>query len=386
MYNSEAIEDLINFLYASNGKMDKPHLSEAVQKRFCLTRNRSVYSCENFSIRFCHAAGKTLSNTVLSLSALRKYDDKPFIVCIVTPSENFLLLANATFLSKISHSSQQLRVDNIKGSFNGSDIMRSIEGIENKPKNFEALFLIHESFAFYENLERLVEKTNAISPTGKRFNPSMQEIAHIKDAPYRAGRFLSSTEYLELCDDLNRRIEKVQNEIAIATHIDNVNIRGRIIEYLITSDGGSLKNQIIHCLHNRMPLPQFKTEDKLGDYEKEYERFSTATEIKTKSLFLTGNPKGYNIDKFLSFLAEPDSIYMVCIVGISHTGVTHAALCSVFDRQLLDGTISLFHWAGRNSRGVTQFMGSSLLDILNQPRSIIDIGKANEHIDKLLSL
>ena len=64
-----------------------------------------------------------MSNTVLSLSALQKYDDKPFIVCIVTPDTNYMMLANSTFLKKISHSSQELRVDNIRGSFNGSDIM-----------------------------------------------------------------------------------------------------------------------------------------------------------------------------------------------------------------------------------------------------------------------
>jgi len=40
-------------------------------------------------------------------------------------------MANTTFLKKISHSSHQLRVDNVRGSFLGHDIMREYEGIEN---------------------------------------------------------------------------------------------------------------------------------------------------------------------------------------------------------------------------------------------------------------
>lgn len=386
MYNRETINNLISFLQKSRGKYDKLELSKTVQQQFGLTRDRSIFSCPDFSIRFCHSVSKSFRNTVLSLSSLQKYDDRPFIVCIVTPIENFSLLANTTFITKISHSSQQLRIDNIKGSFNGSDIMRNIEGVENKPENFEMLFLMHESFSFEENLERLVEKTNGIVPTGKRFESTIEKDAIIKDAPVRAKSFISSKDYVDLQNDLSGRIKKVQNEIAIAAFIDNVNIRGRIIEYLITSDGGTLKDQIVGYLRNKKPIPKFKTEDKLGDYLKDYECYFTATEIKTKVLFLTGNPKGYNIDKLLAFLSEPDSIYMVYIVGISDDGNINAVLCSVFDEQLIDGTVSLFHWVGRNSRGVTQFMGNSLLNILNNPQSIIDLEKANAHIEKMLAL
>ncbi len=386
MYSRSAIEKLIGFLKDKNGQLDKAGLSDMVQRYFKLTRDRSVFSCEAFAIRFCHAASKNPSNTVLSLSALQKYDNRPFVVCIVTPIENILVLANATFLSKISHSSQQLRADNIKGSFNASDIMRCVEGIENRPENFEKLFQMHEAFSFSENLERLVEKTNAIAPIGRRFEPLDDEIVTIQAAPARAKRFLASNEYTDLCDDLSGRIRKVQNEIAIAAFIDNTNIRGRIIEYLITSDGGTLKEQIMDCLRNKKPIPPFKTEDKLGDYWKDYDCYMTATEIKTKVLFLGGNPKGYNIDKLLAFLASPNSVYMIYVVGINDNGNINAALCSAFDKQLLDGTVTLFHWAGRNSRGVTQFMGGSLLDILSNPQYSIDMEQAGAYIEKLLSL
>jgi hypothetical protein len=44
-----------------------------------------------------------------------------FFVCVVRQSENELLLSNSTFLKKISHSSHELSLTNIKGSFNGSE-------------------------------------------------------------------------------------------------------------------------------------------------------------------------------------------------------------------------------------------------------------------------
>lgn len=380
------IERLIGFLQKADGKYDKAGLSVIVKQNFDLIQDRSVFSCSDFSIRFCHASKKKPSNTVASLSKLRNYDNRPFIVCIVTPNENFLLLANTTFLLKISHSSQQLRIDNIKGSFNVSDITRIFNGIENKPENFEKLFYLHKSIHFEENLVRLVETSSKITPNRKRFEPNAEQREIIKEAPARAIRFISSKEYIELENDLRRRLKKVQNEIAKAVAIENVNLRGRIIEYLITSDDGPIKEQIIDCLRENNPIPEFKTEDDLADYRKDYESFSIAIEIKTKILSLNSNPKGYNIDKLLAFLSKPNNIYMIYIVGLSNDGYTNAVLCSVFDKRLLENIAIQYHWGGRNSSGITQFKGNSLLDILNNPQSMIDIKLANNYIEKLLAL
>lgn len=77
------------------------------------------------------------------------------------------------------------------------------------------------------------------------------------------------------------------------------NLRGRIIEYLITAED-DLKATLMNCLHTRQPLPEIFTADELGDYEREFEHYLTETDIKTKVLFLSSNPKGYNIDKLLS--------------------------------------------------------------------------------------
>jgi hypothetical protein len=359
MYNRIALQNLISFICDRDGIADKHILTNMVQSEFSLIKDRSVFYCRDFAIRFCTANNRSFSNTVLSLSALQKYDRIPFVVCLVTPEQNYLMLANTTFLRKISHSSQELRVDNIKGSFNGSDIMREFEGVDNEPANFEYLFTSHENYTFAENLERLVEATNNIQPTGKRFMPTAQQISCIMRSVERAQDFLRSPDYDVLNDDLQARVNAVASEIAIAAFIDNVNLRGRIIEYLITS-ADDLRNVLIDALHTGRPLPEIYTADELGDYERNFEDFDTETDIKTKVLFLSSNPKGYNIDKLLSFLAMERSVYLIYVVAIDEHRHISTRLCSMYNRQILNGTRIIRHWAGRNSRGVTQYDGSAL--------------------------
>lgn len=384
MYNKEVIERLAAFVSGRNGIADKGSLSAAVQKAFDLVKERSVFYGEWFAIRFCTAASRNFSNTVLALSALHKYDDIPFVVCLVTPARNYLMLANTTFLRKISHSSQELRRDNIKGSFNGSDIMREFEGVDNIPENFEFLFNSHENYTFEENLDRLVEATNNIAPVGKRFVPSESQMRCIRESVDRAISFLSSKEYRVLNDDLSDRVHSVEAEIAIAAFIDNVNLRGRIIEYLITAED-DLKVTLMRCLRARQPLPEIFTADKLGDYERKFDRYLTETDIKTKVLFLSGNPKGYNLDKLLSFLAEERSVYLVYVVAIDKNKTIQTQLCSMFNRQLLSGTRIMKQWAGRNSRGVTQYDGRALEAIVEDFDRGIDYKASQEFITDCLN-
>ena len=359
MYNRIAMQNLITFICDRDGIADKHNLTNMVQSAFSLIKDRSVFYCRDFAIRFCTANNRSFSNTVLSLSALQKYDRIPFVVCLVTPVQNYLMLANTTFLRKISHSSQELRIDNIKGSFNGSDIMREFEGVDNEPANFEYLFTSHENYTFAENLERLVEATNNIQPTGKRVMHTTQQISCIMRSVERAQDFLRSPDYDVLNDDLQARVNAVASEITIAAFIDNVNLRGRIIEYLITS-ADDLRNVLIDALHTGRPLPEIYTADELGDYERNFEDFDTETDIKTKVLFLSSNPKGYNIDKLLSFLATERSVYLIYVVAIDEHRHISTRLCSMYNRQMLNGTRIIRHWAGRNSRGVTQYDGSAL--------------------------
>lgn len=187
MYNRKKIDELVHFIASHDGIGSKDRLEQLVQDTFCLVRQRSVYYCEWFAIRFCSASSRSFSNTVLALSTLHQYDHLPFVVCLVTPSQNYLMLANTTFLKKISHSSKALRVDNIRGSFNGGDILQTFEGIDNIPEHFEFLFTSHENYTFEENLVRLVEATNQIVPTGHRFIPSELKVSTIFSPQLLAG-------------------------------------------------------------------------------------------------------------------------------------------------------------------------------------------------------
>ncbi len=385
MFNSKVINALVDFVSNYNGIADKAQLALLVKNAFDLTKDRSVFYCEWFAIRFCKASSENFCNTVLSLSTLQKYDDRPFIVCIVTQSKNFLLLANATFLKKISHSSQLLRIDNIKGSFNGSDILRNFEQVDNCPKNFEFLFTSHENYTFRENLSRLVASTNNIIPTGSKFLPSEQQVQIILESVDRTVRFFKSKECDILANRLENKVHSVEAEIAIAAFIDNVNLRGRIIEYLITSET-ELKRTLIECLRNKSPLPEIFTADKLGDYRCEFDNFITETDIKTKVLFLSSNPKGYNIDKLLAFLANEKSVYLVFIVTIDEKQRISTKLCSIYNRQLLNGTRIIKHWSGRNSRGVAQYDGKTLEDIVRHFDGQIDISEAYNFLHNCLAL
>lgn len=151
---SSRLQDFVRFIEERDGINDKAALSQTVATEFGLTKDRSVFYCADFAVRFSASARASFGNTVLSLSNLRKFDDRPFIVCLVTPAKNHCFLANTTLLKKISHSSEQLRENNIKGSFNGSDIVRSFEGITNNAANLERLFQIHASMGFEGNLPR----------------------------------------------------------------------------------------------------------------------------------------------------------------------------------------------------------------------------------------
>ena len=210
------VEQLIAFLRLHDGINDKAKLAKLTADSFQLTKDRSVYYCQNFAIRFSSSASHSFANTVLSLSNLQKIDERPFVVCLVTPSYNYTYLANTTFLKKVSHSSQELRENNIRGSFNGSDIMREFEGIINSPENIERLFNIHSGLGFDGNLTRLVEATNNISPSGKKFEANEIQLQQILRAPARAINFVESQDAQTLKYELDTKVEKFKNEILLA--------------------------------------------------------------------------------------------------------------------------------------------------------------------------
>ena len=380
---------LLEFVASHHSINDKAKLTKLIVEEFGLTQDRSVYYCADFAIRFSSGARPSFSNTVLSLSNLKKVDHIPFLVCLVTPTENHVLLANTTLLRKISHSSQQLRVDNIKGSFNGSDIMRELEGITNEPANIQRLFDIHSEIGFEGNLPRLVEWTNNIAPTGHKFIVLPELEPTILDAPARAEKFVASPDAATLKKELDEKVERYKNEIILAALIENVNVRGRIIEYLIAGEDEALHQEIIKALQNKATakgLPAFKTYNTLGDYQRIFDNYFTETDVKTKIMVLSSNPKAYNLDKILEFLATEKSVFMFYFVGVDPTQIVNRVLVSMFQTDLIRSTILLKHWSGRHSRGVSQFEGKTIEVLIKNPKSDVDTVGAVEFLKKLIAL
>lgn len=381
------VYSLISYIEGLNGRTDKAQLVQSVQAKFGLTKDRSVYYSDTFAIRFSSSKSTNFSNTVISLSNLQKFDDLPFIVCLNTPSKNYLFLANSTLITKVSHSSQALRVDNIRGSINGSDIMNALNGIKNEPDNFEELFAMHAEIGFEGNLARLVEATNNISPSGVKYivSPRVKEV--ILSAPERAQSFIESPEYAMLKDELDKATKRYENEIILASLIDNVNVRGRVIEYIIAGEDEKLRAELIDALQSGVKrIPSFRTKNTLGDFEKVFDNYNTATDIKTKVIILNSAPKAYNIDKILEFLSLENSVFMFYFVGIMPKQIVGQILISMFQNDLRDTTHLLAHWAGRNSRGVAQFSGQTIDSLINTPNNEIDVNKSKEYLRQLIDL
>ena len=72
MYNREIIGQLVDFISSKDGRTDKSRLQNEVQEAFGLVKDRSVYYCDWFAIRFCKAASRSFGNTVLALFSRHK--------------------------------------------------------------------------------------------------------------------------------------------------------------------------------------------------------------------------------------------------------------------------------------------------------------------------
>lgn len=383
-------KEFVDYIVNHAPQHNKQVVEDNVCAHFNLTKDRKVYHNEYFAVRFSYSksASDSFSNTVLSLSALEKYDKIPFFVVLVRQSStNLILLANTTFLKKISHSSQELSMTNIKGSFNGSDIMRNYDNRQNAPENFDYLFALHQGLDWEDNLSRLVDASSSIQPVNQKFEPTETEKSNIFDSISRASAFVSSKQFNVLEDDLNERCNKCRKEILIASHVENTNIRGRLIESLITSDDVE-RQQIINNLHNlEAALPSYDTKNGLGDYYREFDNGDTYTDIKTKVIYLNSNPKAYNIDKFLMQMADSKSIFLFFFIGVNEESIFKTLLCSVYHGKLIDSTILQFHWAGRNTRGAAQFNGTAIDEMLNEQSFVndIDTTKSETFLQELLN-
>lgn len=345
----------------------KDAIAAATAKEFALGLSRSVYVGPDFALRFSHASGTSFSNVVLSLSALRRFDDRPFVVCIVRPSVVEFLLANSTFLKKISHSSHQLRLDNVRGSFLGHDIARRHETLENRPENFEALFAAHRQLAWEQNLERLVSATAEIVGTGARMVITAEQEAAILGAATLSATLSSDPEYRAISERLTTLVEARRTEILQAAAIDNVNLRGNRIEQIITETGN------FHRLDD-LVFPVSGGSRVLVD-------------VKTKLLNLQSNPKGLNIDKYLHSLSQGHTVISFFFIGIDlKTGTVRTGFASTLDQSVIRATHVQFHWAGRNSRGVTQLTQDLSPVFMAGFRETINIPQARVFLQELMEL
>jgi hypothetical protein len=320
---------------AEHPDAQKDEIAAATAQRFGLKSARKTYVGRDFAIRFSHASSASFSNVVLSLSALRPFDDRPFVVCVVRPSAVEFLLANTTFLKKISHSSHQLRVDNVRGSFLGHDIVRRYGSLENQPENFATLFAAHREHTWEDNLRRLVSATDEIVGTVARMviDPAQERV--ILSAADLAAEISTDPEYLAIAERLAESARVRSADILAAAAIDNVNLRGNRIEQII-SDAGNFHrlDDLVFSIRRRLRV---------------------LVDIKTKVLTLQSNPKGFNIDKYLRTLAEGNTLISFFFVGIDPGArEVRTGFASTLDEMVINATHVQFHWAGRNSRGVTQ--------------------------------
>ncbi|MBN2023185.1 MAG: hypothetical protein JW809_10385 [Pirellulales bacterium] len=366
--SANVLSELVAFLCAysrEHPECTKDALARATADRFRLEKKRSVYVGTDFFVCFSKASGASFSNTVVALSKIKQYNHLPFIVCVVRPYGVEALLANATFLKKVSHDSQQLTINKIRGSINGSDILREYSDIENKPENFDTLFAIHQEFTWEENLACIVECTHAIAATGRRFEPSAEERCRILDSARLAEAVIGSPEYLEFERELSSIVETRRDAILQAAQNKNGKERGDQIERIIT------EAENLHSL-----------EDLARDLAS---GTKLRIDIKTKLLDRASNPKAYNIDKALRLLAKGNTVFCFFFVGIDR-GRVLTRLVPVLDCTILSATRVQPHWAGRDSRGVTQLTGDLTHIFEPSYRGLVDVAKAEAFLSRLIDL
>jgi hypothetical protein len=245
--------------------------------------------------------------------------------------------------------------------------MRVYDDIENKPEKFLQLFSVHQEFTWEENLQRLVEATNNIAPTGVRFSPTADERISILSSADVANSLSRHPEYLGLKTTLDEIVRINKDAIITAGRIDNINQRGNRIEQIITDAG------------NFHDLEDLSFTLKIGT--------RILIDVKTKVLTLTSSPKGYNIDKVLRRLSAGRTVFAFFFIGLDLASETLAtSLVSILDQTILAATRIQFHWAGRNSRGVTQLTGNLSPIFDDGFREVVDTQQAKSFLQKLMDM
>ena len=127
----------------------------------------------------------------------------------------------------------------------------------------------------------------------------------------------------------------------------------------------------------------------MGDFHPSGDHLQVSTIIgtlPTKIMILSSNPKAYNIDKMLAFLAQEQTVFLFYFIGVDPGRNVTPVLISMFQTKLIAATITLKHWAGRNSRGVTQFEGAAVGELIENPDNDVDVAQATEFLRRLIAL
>lgn len=111
------------------------------------------------------------ANAIAAFHKICDYDDKPVLVCLMTSRGMRLLLANTTFLGKVSERSYKLTADNLVGGVLESDLLSAVNGVANLPANFEALWATHAASDRAANIQRIVTATQEMHAQSAAANP-----------------------------------------------------------------------------------------------------------------------------------------------------------------------------------------------------------------------
>lgn len=346
---------------------DKETVVDAIVKKFNLSAKRKIFQNKDISIRFSNVKNGGYSNTFLGFRQILENDDKPLIACIIRTNEIEFLIANSTFVTRISHSSKILELLKIRGSVNLSNIIKSFSGYSNEPKNFEELFKLHSEIPQEDNIERVVENTKLIKAKKERFNITDEQQKIILGNIQFIKNIEEDSDFIKMNNELIKKVEDLKNEILEIAESRNVNIRGNLIEQLITKGKNSHElGDILTIIKNNHII---------------------IIDIKSKLLNSSSAPKAYNIDKLLETISNEKTYFGYLFIGIDDkNNEVKVKLVSFIDKFLINNTKIQHHWSSKNSRGTTQLVGNIKNIFETNFTSEIDLEQSKTFIEMLINL
>jgi hypothetical protein len=358
---------LVAFVRAWRAKdpaASKADLVAAVTPAFSLRPDGALLVCDSFVVRISSSTSSAFSNTVVAIKKIVEFDRRPVIACLITPREIRMLMANSSFIRKVSHSSHGLDSTKLVGSILGTDIVDTHEGLANAPEHFDALWRLHTTADREANLARIIAATRSIVGGARVWTPSADERANVLAAPGLAERVSQSAQYKSAAADLDRRVQAQREPILEAATDSNSKTRGDAIERIVT---GSAKSQA------------------LGDLTIIVAGTTIDVDVKSKRLDLTSAPKAYNVDKFLREIARGNRLLAMLFIGVDLKARTlRTRLISVLDQTLLAATRIDKSWSGRGTRGHAQFSGDLRRVLEPSFRETIDIAQASTFLNALI--